>query len=146
MTYIPSSKNRRPKKCRVCRKKKTAASFYTKARFDPHDIPPGNWKIEFDGTLDTCIICYRRIMISVYPGTFDPIKAKPDRRIKKCTICGKTRSISQFYLNGNSKDGLNSYCKECHRLYNGSRSIYNDVQAGIMLPIRTHVKRTNPEQ
>jgi 5-methylcytosine-specific restriction endonuclease McrA len=34
---------------------------------------------------------------------------------KKCTQCGKMKSVSDFYKNKTHKDGLDSQCKECVR-------------------------------
>lgn len=37
---------------------------------------------------------------------------------KKCGKCFKTKIKSEFYLNPNVTDGLNSYCKICAKLQN----------------------------
>lgn len=34
---------------------------------------------------------------------------------KRCARCGKTKSRDQFWKNPRSKDGLDSWCKECHK-------------------------------
>ena len=33
---------------------------------------------------------------------------------KQCKKCGTTKSISEFYKNRSSKDGLSAWCKICH--------------------------------
>ena len=37
---------------------------------------------------------------------------------KICSQCGKVKAISQFYMNKNSKDGYDQYCKTCRMRYN----------------------------
>lgn len=32
---------------------------------------------------------------------------------KKCSCCGKTKCVLEFYFNTRSKDGLTSQCKQC---------------------------------
>lgn len=36
---------------------------------------------------------------------------------KRCTKCGETKPVDEFYRNRSHRDGLNSYCKECRRAY-----------------------------
>lgn len=36
---------------------------------------------------------------------------------KKCPYCGRVREWWQFYPSRTSKDGLQSYCKDCQRRY-----------------------------
>jgi len=38
-------------------------------------------------------------------------------KTKVCNKCGKEKPISEFHKNRNSKDGLNSWCKKCHKEY-----------------------------
>lgn len=38
--------------------------------------------------------------------------------MKKCKKCGKTKKISEFIKNKSRKDGIHSYCKNCHFLLN----------------------------
>lgn len=52
--------------------------------------------------------------------------------IKKCTKCGETKSVNDFYKNSKSKDGLKTWCKVCHladskkreKNYNEKRRLY----------------------
>lgn len=34
---------------------------------------------------------------------------------KRCPRCGRTLTVEHFSRHGKSKDGLQTYCKECHR-------------------------------
>lgn len=51
---------------------------------------------------------------------------------KKCTKCGETKSVNDFYKNSKSKDGLKTWCKVCHladskkreKNYNEKRRLY----------------------
>lgn len=36
---------------------------------------------------------------------------------KRCTQCGETKSVDGFRRNRSKRDGLCSWCKECHRAY-----------------------------
>lgn len=40
---------------------------------------------------------------------------------KRCAKCGEVKPVSEFYKSKESKDGLQSYCKECHRAANSKR-------------------------
>ncbi|MEN6554085.1 MAG: HEAT repeat domain-containing protein [Methanobacterium sp.] len=42
---------------------------------------------------------------------------KPLAKTKICQKCGESKSLTDFYKNIRSKDGLSSYCKECMREY-----------------------------
>jgi len=35
--------------------------------------------------------------------------------LKKCTLCGKEKDISEFYENPALKDGYSSICKDCQK-------------------------------
>jgi recombination endonuclease VII len=50
--------------------------------------------------------------------------------VKRCSDCGKTKPLTDFPRNKNSRDGVHCHCKPCHnargretrqRLYGGSR-------------------------
>jgi len=45
------------------------------------------------------------------------MKIEPDSKLKVCTKCNQKKPVSEFYKQKNSKDGLMSWCKECHREY-----------------------------
>ena len=34
---------------------------------------------------------------------------------KKCSKCGRTLSLDNFYKRTSAKDGVQPYCKECHK-------------------------------
>ena len=36
---------------------------------------------------------------------------------KVCARCGKEKPLSEFYVDSQSKDGRNSWCKDCHKKY-----------------------------
>lgn len=36
---------------------------------------------------------------------------------KKCALCGKYRETFRFNKSKTTKDGLQSYCKDCQRIY-----------------------------
>jgi len=38
--------------------------------------------------------------------------------VKKCCRCGETKSINEFGKDVRRKDGLKSFCKKCHNVYN----------------------------
>ncbi len=38
-----------------------------------------------------------------------------EEHIKKCSRCNRNLSVTQFYRNSKSADGLQSYCKDCNR-------------------------------
>lgn len=37
---------------------------------------------------------------------------------KRCSRCGETKPVDGFHRNRSQRDGLGSWCKECHRAYN----------------------------
>lgn len=37
---------------------------------------------------------------------------------KKCSRCGETKPVSEFYRNARISDGYDTYCKECKRSLN----------------------------
>jgi len=37
--------------------------------------------------------------------------------MKKCTRCGKTRKVENFYKDRHMKDGLSSWCRSCTKDY-----------------------------
>jgi hypothetical protein len=41
---------------------------------------------------------------------------------KRCTKCGETKSIQDFYADKNSRDGYKSWCKNCGKEYNRAYS------------------------
>ena len=41
-----------------------------------------------------------------------------NKQYKTCPRCEETKSISEFHKNKKAKDGLNGYCKECHKRSN----------------------------
>ncbi|WP_345993743.1 hypothetical protein [Sulfurimonas sp. HSL-1716] len=40
--------------------------------------------------------------------------------VKRCASCGFTKSAGEFYKNKTTKDGLESYCKDCKKSKNGT--------------------------
>ncbi len=40
---------------------------------------------------------------------------------KTCTLCGKTKSLSEFYNHLKGKDGKHARCKDCIKAYNLAR-------------------------
>jgi hypothetical protein len=42
--------------------------------------------------------------------------------MKKCSKCGKTKGVWDFYRDYRSSDGLKSQCKECHNGYEKTRT------------------------
>lgn len=53
---------------------------------------------------------------------------------KICTKCKKEKSINEFYKDSNSKDGLTSRCKACHKKY---RDINREKQRLYMQNLRS---------
>ena len=57
---------------------------------------------------------------------------------KKCVKCGRILPTTAFYRKKDARDGLQSWCKECHSLYHKSRGTrtqkvlveLNDVRLG----------------
>ena len=57
---------------------------------------------------------------------------------KKCVKCGRILPTTAFYGKKDARDGLQSWCKECHSLYHKSRGTHtqkvlvelNDVRLG----------------
>lgn len=47
---------------------------------------------------------------------------------KVCTKCNTEKSISDFYKNKNSKDGLSAWCKECQLAYHKIKDKQANVQ------------------
>ena len=47
-------------------------------------------------------------------GVMDDMFGRPEKR---CACCGRFLEHSQFNASRNSKDGLQSYCKECQKKY-----------------------------
>ncbi len=39
------------------------------------------------------------------------------RSMKKCTRCGKTRKVENFYKDRHMKDDLSSWCRSCTKDY-----------------------------
>lgn len=44
-----------------------------------------------------------------------------DVSVKFCRKCGRTLPTSEFYMKRKSKDGLQDFCKECHKAENQAR-------------------------
>jgi hypothetical protein len=59
-----------------------------------------------------CINCHRKYHRE-NRGRYQPQKTG----IKKCYRCHKTYSIDSFIINSLNKDGLDSWCKKCHKDY-----------------------------
>ena len=47
-------------------------------------------------------------------GVMDDMFGRPE---KQCACCGRFLEHHQFNVSKNSKDGLQSYCKECQKRY-----------------------------
>ena len=41
--------------------------------------------------------------------------------MKKCSRCGKSKSLGEFFSNKRRKDGVQTYCKSCHLEYGRQR-------------------------
>lgn len=49
--------------------------------------------------------------------------------MKKCLICYKEKSIGEFNKNSRNKDGLNSYCRKCHKeKYDDPNRLHNKLK------------------
>lgn len=46
---------------------------------------------------------------------------------KKCSKCGRELTVDNFYRKSTSKDGLQDYCKECHK-QSVSKSYYKNKE------------------
>ena len=44
-------------------------------------------------------------------------EVKVEEGLKRCSKCGQVKPIGDFYRNKRAKDGLISYCKQCHKEY-----------------------------
>lgn len=42
-------------------------------------------------------------------------------KLKKCSKCGRELPVSEFWKNASTKDGLQTYCKECGNVYARNR-------------------------
>ena len=55
---------------------------------------------------------------------------------KQCFRCGKTKPTSEFNKNVDSKDGLQSYCRDCQKEYNRSNKkqtkLYREPNKGLL--------------
>lgn len=60
---------------------------------------------------------------------------------KICTHCGQRKSLSDFYKNKGTKDGLDPRCKSCHRkACRQSRRDYNKTDKGKLSKYKAHLK------
>lgn len=44
---------------------------------------------------------------------------------KKCTKCGRELSITEFHKHSKNKDGLQCWCKQCHKIADVKRAANN---------------------
>lgn len=58
---------------------------------------------------------------------------------KRCPRCGRTLTVEHFSRHGKSKDGLQTYCKECHRAMCAKT---NDKRIGGIYPPQSRETRT----
>lgn len=55
---------------------------------------------------------------------------------KRCSQCGETKPLSEFYRSARGADGVRSQCKDCNR---------GDVKARYVPRVRSYVRKTCPQ-
>jgi NMD protein affecting ribosome stability and mRNA decay len=63
---------------------------------------------------------------------------------KKCTRCGREKTLDHYQNNAASKDGLQSWCRECIRTYDKLNIKYRD-QGGVKMCSRCKFIRPRTE-
>lgn len=60
----------------------------------------------------------------------------PQAKTKTCTKCGRELPISEFYAKAGSKDGLQTFCKECHNEASKKSREKKEAKDGLKPPTK----------
>lgn len=66
-----------------------------------------------------------------------------EEKTKKCAHCGQVKPVTEFYKDSHTRDGLQSWCKQCSNA-RGKKSVER-AEKELLAAAQEHLERTSEE-